>query len=506
VAWNDKEAYEGFSACRNEARASFGDDRVFIEKFVEEPRHIEIQVLGDAYGNVGYLNERECSLQRRHQKVIEEAPSPFISDATRKAMGEQAVALAKAVKYQSAGTVEFVVGNDQSFYFLEMNTRLQVEHPVTECITGLDLVELMIRVAAGEKLPFGQADVKRDGWAMECRINAEDPFRNFMPSTGRLVRYLPPATTMEAAQPMPADGGVRVDTGVYEGGEIPMYYDSMIAKLVVHGADRLDAIARMREALNAFVIRGVSTNIAFQAALLNHPQFVSGQFNTGFIAQHYPSGFRGAEHGEDNTGILVCAAATIHRRMRERAVRISGQLPGHEVRVPTNFVVRLGEAGHPVSVTPAAGGYALACDGRTHQLTTDWQLRDTRFEAQLDGRPIVLQVDRVGLRYRLTHNGRTVEAQVLPPRGDELLRKMPLKPPPDLSAFLMSPMPGLLVELTVKEGDEVKAGQRLAVIEAMKMENVLFAHSDSVVEQVLASKGDSLAVDQPILKFAEASS
>jgi propionyl-CoA carboxylase alpha chain len=504
VAFADREAFDGYTSCRNEARASFGDDRVFVEKYVEEPRHIEIQVLGDAHGNCVYLWERECSIQRRHQKVIEEAPSPFISEATRRAMGEQAVQLARAVNYQSAGTVEFVVGRDQSFYFLEMNTRLQVEHPVTECITGLDLVELMLRVAAGEKLPFGQADVKRNGWAMECRINAEDPYRGFLPSTGRLVKFQPPRTDIVAAGP-PAAGGVRVDTGVYEGGEIAVYYDSMIAKLVVHGTDRPDAIARMREALNAFVIRGVGTNIAFQAALLNHPQFVSGQFNTGFIAQHYPSGFKGAEHGEDNTRVLVCAAAVIHRRMRERAVRISGQLPGHEVRVPTHFVVRFGEAGHPVSVTPAAGGYELACDGGTHRLATDWQLRDTRFEAQLDGRPIVLQVDRVGLRYRLTHNGRTVEAQVLPPRGDELLRKMPAKLPPDLSAFLLSPMPGLLVELAVKDGDEVKAGQRLAVIEAMKMENVLFAHADSVVEQVLAIKGDSLAVDQPILRFAVAS-
>jgi propionyl-CoA carboxylase alpha chain len=503
VAFADREAFDGYTSCRNEARASFGDDRVFVEKYVEEPRHIEIQVLGDAHGNCVYLWERECSIQRRHQKVIEEAPSPFISEATRRAMGEQAVQLARAVNYQSAGTVEFVVGRDQSFYFLEMNTRLQVEHPVTECITGLDLVEQMLRVAAGEKLPFGQADIVRNGWAMECRINAEDPLRGFLPSTGRLVKFQPPRADIVAAG-APAATGVRVDTGVYEGGEIPVYYDSMIAKLIVHGTDRLDAIERMRNALNAFVIRGVSTNIAFQAALLNHPQFVAGQFNTGFIAQHYPSGFRGAEHGDDNTELLVCAAAAIHRRMRERAVRISGQLPGHEVKVPTHFVVRLGEAGHPVSVTPAAGGYTLACDGRTHNLTTDWQLRDSRFEAQLDGRPIVLQVDRVGLRYRLTHNGVTVEAQVLPPRGDELLRKMPVKSPPDLSAFLLSPMPGLLVELAVREGEEVKAGQRLAVIEAMKMENVLFAHADSVVEQLLASQGDSLAVDQPILRFAAA--
>jgi propionyl-CoA carboxylase alpha chain len=503
VAYSDREAFDGFSSCRNEARAAFGDDRVFIEKFVEEPRHIEIQILGDAHGNCVYLWERECSLQRRHQKVIEEAPSPFISEATRRAMGEQAVALAKAVKYQSAGTVEFVVGKDQSFYFLEMNTRLQVEHPVTESITGLDLVELMLRVAAGEKLPITQADVVRIGWAMECRINAEDPLRGFLPSTGRLVLFQPPPTTIVAAGEHSAIG-VRVDTGVYEGGEIPMYYDSMIAKLIVHGADRRDAIERMREALNAFVIRGVSTNIAFQAALLNHPQFVSGDFSTSFIAKQYPDGFKGATHGEDNTEILVCAAATIHRRLRERAVRISGQLPGHEVKVPTHFVVRIGESSHALSVMPVAGGYALTCSGRTHTLTTDWQLRDTRFEALLDGRRLMLQVDRIGLRYRLTHNGVTVEAQVLSPHADELLRKMPLKLPPDMSAFLLSPMPGLLVDVAVKPGDEVKAGQRLAVIEAMKMENVLVANADAVVEEVLANKGDSLAVDQPILRFAPA--
>ncbi len=500
VAYSDKEAFEGFTSCRNEARASFGDDRVFIEKFVEEPHHIEIQVLGDAHGHCVYLWERECSIQRRHQKVIEEAPSPFISDATRKAMGEQAVALAKAVNYQSAGTVEFVVGKDQSFYFLEMNTRLQVEHPVTESITGLDLVELMIRVAAGEPLPFKQADIQRKGWAIECRINAEDPLRGFLPSTGRLVKFEPPATTLEAA--VSANSfGVRVDTGVYEGGEIPMYYDSMIAKLIVHGADRTDAIARMREALNAFVIRGISSNIAFQAALLNHPQFVSGPYTTGFIAQHFPAGFKGAEHGEDNTELLICAAAVIHRRIRARAIGISGQLPGHEVQDASGFVVRLGDVGHAASLLPVEGGYDVSCDGRTHRLATDWQLRDTRFNGTLDGRAFTLQVDRIGLRYRLTHNGVRVEAQVMSPRADELLRKMPAKQAPDLSAFLLSPMPGLLVELAVKPGQEVKAGERLAVIEAMKMENVLFATSDTVVEAVMAAKGDSLAVDQPIVKF-----
>src|SRR4051812_39304591 len=338
VAFNDKEAFEGFTSCRNEARNSFGDDRVFIEKFVEEPRHIEIQVLGDGHGNVIYLNERECSIQRRHQKVIEEAPSPFISDKTRQAMGEQAVALAKAVKYQSAGTVEFVVGKDQSFYFLEMNTRLQVEHPVTECITGLDLVELMIRVAAGEKLPLTQADVKRNGWAIECRINAEDPFRGFLPSTGRLVRFQPPRESMWAADTEHLQG-VRVDTGVTEGGEIPMTYDSMIAKLIVHGADRQEAIARMREALNGFVIRGISSNVPFQAALLAHPKFVAGDFNTGFIAEHYGKGFVAEDVPHQDPDFLVALAAYVNRRTLQRSAGISGQMRGHEFKVGEEFVV-----------------------------------------------------------------------------------------------------------------------------------------------------------------------
>ena len=349
VAYNDKEAFEGFTSCRNEARNSFGDDRVFVEKYVEEPRHIEIQLIGDSHGNVVYLNERECSLQRRHQKVIEEAPSPFISDATRKAMGEQAVALAKAVKYQSAGTVEFVVGKDQSFYFLEMNTRLQVEHPVTECITGLDLVELMIRVAAGEKLPLTQAEVKRTGWAMECRINAEDPFRNFLPSTGRLVKFEPPKQTMFASD-VSQWQGVRVDTGVQDGGEIPMYYDSMIAKLIVHGKDRLEAIAKMREALNGFVIRGVSSNIPFQAALLAHPKFVAGDFNTGFIAENYAKGFRAEDVPHTDVEFLVALAAFVNRRYLSRSTAISGQLEGHELRIGSEFVVvAVGQEGNGIS-------------------------------------------------------------------------------------------------------------------------------------------------------------
>ena len=506
VAFNDKEAFEGFSACRNEAKNSFGDDRVFIEKFVESPRHIEIQVLGDAHGNVVYLNERECSIQRRHQKVIEEAPSPFISEATRKAMGEQAVALAKAVRYQSAGTVEFVVGKDQSFYFLEMNTRLQVEHPVTECITGLDLVEQMIRVAAGEKLGFDQADIPRRGWAIECRINAEDPFRNFLPSTGRLVRYQPPATTMEAALPMPDAGGVRVDTGVYEGGEIPMYYDSMIAKLIVHGRDRNDAIAKMREALNAFVIRGVSSNIPFQSALLAHPKFVAGDFNTGFIAEHYPAGFSADGATHEDPDFLIAIAAAANRAYRHRAARISGQLPGHGVQIDDEFVVVIkaadGQHRHQPVQVHADGTLRVVVGERIYAISSDWRFRDIRASGSCNGKPFTVQLERQGVWQRVAHNGRAIEAMVLSARAAELLRLMPFKPPADTSKFLLSPMPGLLADIVVKPGQAVQAGERLAVIEAMKMENILTAAQDGTVAEVMAARGDSLTVDQPIIRFA----
>ncbi len=507
VAWNDQEAFDGFTSCRNEAKASFGDDRVFIEKFVEGPRHIEIQVLGDAHGNVVYLWERECSIQRRHQKVIEEAPSPFISDATRRAMGEQAVALAKAVKYQSAGTVEFVVGRDQSFYFLEMNTRLQVEHPVTECITGLDLVEQMIRVAAGEPLGFGQAQVRRRGWAMECRINAEDPFRGFLPSTGRLVRYQPPPTTMEAALPVPEGGGVRVDTGVYEGGEIPMYYDSMIAKLVVHGLDRDDAIAKMRDALNAFVIRGIASNIPFQAALLAHPKFVAGDFDTGFIAQQYPQGFRAEDVPHDDPDFLVALAAAVNRTYRKRAAMISGQLPGHGLQVGNAYVVVVkGEGGehahHPAEVHVTEGAMRVTVGGKSYVIAKDWTYRDIRASGTCNGKPFTAQVERRGLWIKIAHNGRAIDAMVLLPHAAELLRLMPHKPPADMSKFLLSPMPGLLVDLAVQPGQAVQAGQRLATIEAMKMENILTAAQDGTVAELMAARGESLAVDQPIVRFA----
>jgi propionyl-CoA carboxylase alpha chain len=512
VAFNDKEAFEGFTSCRNEARNSFGDDRVFIEKYVLEPRHIEIQVIGDSQGNVIYLNERECSIQRRHQKVIEEAPSPFISDATRKAMGEQAVALAKAVKYQSAGTVEFVVGKDQDFYFLEMNTRLQVEHPVTECITGLDLVELMIRVAAGEKLPIAQKDVQRNGWAMECRINAEDPFRNFLPSMGRLVRFSPPEQTMFQGNTEDLYG-VRVDTGVVDGGEIPMHYDSMIAKLIVHGKDRSEAIAKMREALNAFVIRGISSNIPFQAALLAHPNFVSGSFNTGFIAEHYAHGFRAEDVPHDAPDFLIALAAFVRRKSRERAAGLTGQLPGYGVKVGHDFtVITLGNGAknrytsvHVDEVLGQIGSAVVTVNGKRYAITSPSRLNDISIAGECNGNRFIAQIERGTARNPLAlvvqHNGTLVETMVVSPRMAELHQLMPSKAAPDMSKYVLSPMPGLLVDVAVQVGQKVQAGERVAVIEAMKMENVLFATADGVVAKVLAGKGASLTVDQPIVEF-----
>jgi propionyl-CoA carboxylase alpha chain len=493
VAANDKEAREGFETCRAEAKSSFGDDRILIEKYIEEPRHIEIQVLGDAHGSIVYLFERECSIQRRHQKVIEEAPSPFLDDATRRAMGEQAVALARAVNYQSAGTVEFVVGKDRGFYFLEMNTRLQVEHPVTEMITGVDLVELMIRVAAGEKLPFRQEDLSIRGWAIECRINAEDPLRGFLPSVGRLVRYQPPETV---------PGTVRVDTGVYEGGEISMYYDSMIAKLVCHGATRSEAIHRMRDALNAFVIRGVSSNIAFQAALTRHPRFEEGRLTTAFIAEEYPDGFHGADLPPGGEEFLVAVAATVHRIYRERAARIEGQVPGHELHTGDEFVVIGGDIECEVNAQRVKDGCDVQVRGTTHAVRCTWRFGEILMRGTYDGDPFCLQVERPGLRYRLSCMGVQIEFTVLPRRAAELLRMMPRKVPPDMSKFLLSPMPGLLVEVAVRLGQEVKTGERLVVIEAMKMQNTLLAERDGTVAELLTQQGESLAVDQPIIRFA----
>ena len=504
VAFNDKEAFEGFTACRTEALNSFGDDRVFIEKFVEGPRHIEIQVLGDSYGNVVYLGERDCSIQRRHQKVIEEAPSPFIDPATRKAMGEQAVALAKAVNYQSAGTVEFVVGKDKSFYFLEMNTRLQVEHPVTEGITGLDLVEQMIRVAAGEKLAFKQEDIQLDGWSMECRINADDPFRNFLPSTGRLVKYRPP-------QEM---DGVRVDTGVYEGGEIPMFYDSMIAKLIVHGKDRTEAIEKMRSALNDFVIRGIHSNIPFQAALLQHPRFVSGDFTTGFIAEEYPQGFKTDSVQPADPKRLAALAAFMRYRYLEHIKMIDGQLVGHEMIIAKKFVVvtgaRVGSKEDPYEIPirlelkeNVYSVYIEEADGVSrYDIVSNWRPGEICLHATINGTSkITAQVERRGTKYLLVLDGAQFECMVLSPLGAELQRRMPVKVPPDTSKLVMSPMPGLLTTIAVKVGDAVTAGQKIAAIEAMKMENTLTAAQDGMVAEICAKEGDSLAVDQLIIRF-----
>jgi len=491
VAHNDDECRDGFERASNEARSSFGDERVFIEKFIEQPRHIEIQVLADKHGNVIHLGERECSLQRRHQKVIEEAPSPFLDAATRSAMGDQAVALARAVSYESAGTVEFIVGPDRRFYFLEMNTRLQVEHPVTEFVTGLDLVELMIRIADGETLPLSQADVRLDGWAIEARVYAEDPFRGFLPSGGRLVRYLPPAET----------DVVRVDTGVYEGGEVSIHYDPMIAKLITHGATRERAIAHMREALNEFYVRGLSHNISFLASLIEHTRFREGRLSTNMIAEEYPDGFHPFDAIHDDPALMIVVAAAIHRRYMDRAAGISGQLPGYERTVKDQWVVVLHDELHLVEMRPVDGGHDVIYGGECYEVRSNWQFGQPLFKGTVNGDAICIQVERRNMHYRLFHRGSQVDIMVLTARAAELLACMPVKQPPDTSKYLLSPMPGLLTQLLVEQGHEVRAGQDLAVIEAMKMENVLRAERDGKVENVLAGVGDTLAVDQPIMKF-----
>ncbi len=493
VARSDRECREGFARCSSEAASSFGDARVFVEKFIEQPRHIEIQVVADAHGNALYLNERECSVQRRHQKVLEESPSPFLDAATRRAMGEQAVALARAVGYTSAGTVEFVVDARRNFYFLEMNTRLQVEHPVTEFVTGLDLVELMLLVAAGERLPLTQEQVRLDGWAVEARVYAEDPFRKFLPSTGRLVRYAPPA----------AGAGVRVDTGVYEGGEVSMFYDPMIAKLIAHGATRDEALLRLRTALDQFVIRGVQHNISFLAALAQHPRFLEGRITTNFIAEEYPDGFHPGDVPHENPALLAAVAAAIHRRHIDREATVHGQLPGHERVVPEQWVVRAGRESTPLRVLPVPGGHDVTIEGALYAVRSDWRFGEALFSGSVNNAPVSVQVEQRGIGYRLIHAGSQSDLLVLSRREAELQELMPLKPPPDLSRFLLSPMPGLLVSVAVAEGQEVKEGEALAVVEAMKMENSLLAPRDAVVAKVLAKRGDSLAVDQPILEFKQ---
>ncbi len=491
IARDDQECRDGFERASSEARSSFGDERVFIEKFIEQPRHIEIQVLADKHGQVIYLGERECSLQRRHQKVIEEAPSPFLDAATRSAMGEQAVALARAVNYESAGTVEFIVDPDRNFYFLEMNTRLQVEHPVTEFVTGLDLVELMIRVAAGEALPLTQADVRTEGWSIEARVYAEDPFRGFLPSIGRLVRFIPPRESEM----------VRVDTGVYEGGEVSMFYDPMIAKLITHGATRERAIAHMREALNEFHVRGVQHNVSFLAALIEHTRFREGKLSTNMIAEEYPEGFHPSDAVHDDPALLIVVAAAIHRKYMDRAAGISGQLAGYERKIDADWVVVMNGDQHLVHVQPVDGGHDVTYQDETYRVLSDWQFGQPLFKGSVNGGDLCIQVERRNMIYRLFHWGSQVDLMVLTARAAELLACMPAKARQDTSKFLLSPMPGLLTQLRVNEGEDVRTGQDLVVVEAMKMENVLKAERDARVSKVLAGVGDTLAVDQPILEF-----
>ncbi len=490
VAWDDANCRDGFERATNEARSSFGDTRIFIEKYIQQPRHIEIQVMADGYGNVIYLGERECSIQRRHQKVIEEAPSPFLNEATRQKMGEQSCALAKAVDYQSAGTVEFIADADMNFYFLEMNTRLQVEHPVTELVTGQDLVEMMIRVAAGEKLALAQNDVTLTGWAMESRVYAEDPFRNFMPSIGRLSGYREPEGE-----------GVRVDSGVYEGGEVSMHYDPMISKLITYGDNREAAIDLMVDALDAYYIRGVNHNISFLNALMVHPRFVAGELTTNFIAEEFPDGFNADLVPQNNPHIAVVVAAAVHQEYRERSSQISGQSEGHEYQVPDNWVVITGAEETPVSMTLTLSGFLVSIGNEDYSVVTDWALGEPLFEAEINGQPITVQVERSGSGYKLFYRGAEINALVLSPKAAELNKLMLEKVPADLSRFLLSPMPGLLVKLAVKVGDQVKAGEELAVVEAMKMENSLRAVNDGIVAKISAEAGDSLMVDQAILEF-----
>jgi propionyl-CoA carboxylase alpha chain len=490
VAWDEADCRDGFERATNEARSSFGDTRIFIEKYIQQPRHIEIQVMADGHGNVIYLGERECSIQRRHQKVIEEAPSPFLDKATRQKMGEQSCALAKAVDYQSAGTVEFIADADMNFYFLEMNTRLQVEHPVTELVTGQDLVEMMIRVAAGEKLALAQKDVTLTGWAMESRVYAEDPFRNFMPSIGRLSGYREPEGE-----------GVRVDSGVYEGGEVSMHYDPMISKLITYGDNREQAIDRMVDALDAYYIRGVNHNISFLNALMVHPRFVAGELTTNFIAEEFPEGFNADLVTQNNPHIAVVVAAAVHQEYRERSAQISGQSEGHEYNVPDKWVVITAGVETEVSMTLTMSGFLVSIDNTDYTVDTDWALGEPLFEAQINDESVCVQVERDGSGNKLFYRGAEINALVLSPRAAQLNRLMLEKAPADLSKYLLSPMPGLLVKLAVKVGDQVKAGEELAVVEAMKMENSLRAINDGIVAKISAAAGDSLMVDQAILEF-----
>jgi propionyl-CoA carboxylase alpha chain len=497
LAWSEADVREGFESVKREALASFGDDRVFIEKFVEQPRHIEIQLIGDAHGNVIYLNERDCSIQRRHQKVVEEAPSPFVTPEMRRAMGEQAVALAKNVGYTSAGTVEFIAGADRSFYFLEMNTRLQVEHPVTECITGLDLVELMIRVAAGEALPFAQADVRLDGWAIETRVYAEDPYRGFLPSIGRLSACKPPEAGRHG------NALVRIDTGVEEGAEISIFYDPMIAKLITHAPTRAEAIAAQADALDAYFIRGINHNIDFLSAIMAHPRFQAGDnVTTGFIAEEYPDGFHGAPVDAGTRAAIAAAAGVVQAIEAERAQLIDGQLSGTGAEYGSDWVVELAGEQIPIAVNGDGDRFEVTIGDADIMVATDWRVGSPLFEASIDGTSRWLAIEKHGSGMAVTTRGASHRVRVLTPRAAALAKFMLPKVAPDLSRFLLCPMPGLVVSVAVKEGDKVEAGQQLATVEAMKMENILRAQKTGTIGKVLAKAGDSLAVDAVILEFA----
>ncbi len=492
VAYNDEECTDGFHRAASEAATSFGDDRIFLEKFIEQPRHIEIQVIADSHGKVLTLNERECSVQRRHQKVIEEAPSPFIDEATRQAMSDQAVLLSKAVDYVSAGTVELIVDKDKHFYFLEMNTRLQVEHPVTEMITGLDLIELMIRVAAGEPLPLEQADVKREGWSIESRVYAENPARNFMPSIGRLNRYIEPSHAL----------GARVDTGIEEGAEISMFYDPMISKLVTHGKTREQAISNMQQALNEYYIEGVETNINFLSAILQQPRFQSGDIDTHFIDTHFPEGYNPNDNSPDDLTAVAAVIATLHFRYRDRAAKITNQVPHTQHTARRDWMaITNKQTVQPFEIEGEQGDFTVTTTDQSFQIKDAWKIGSPLYTGEVNGDKISLQLKRTDYRFTVNHQGYTADFEILTLRTAELASLMPVKTPTDLSQFLLSPMPGLLVSMNAAVGDSFEAGQELAVVEAMKMENSLRAENACTVKAVHAKAGEVLEVDAPILEF-----
>ncbi len=496
VASNDAEAREGFQSSKNEAANSFGDDRIFIEKFVSQPRHIEIQVLADSHGNCIYLGERECSIQRRNQKVVEEAPSPFLDPATRNAMGEQACALAKAVGYTSAGTVEFIVDGEKNFYFLEMNTRLQVEHPVTELITGVDLVEQMIRVAHGEKLTIDQADLKLTGWAIECRLYAEDPYRNFLPSIGRLTTYRPPAETAMN------NSVLRNDTGVFEGGEISMYYDPMIAKLCTWAPDRLGAIEQMRLALDRFEVEGIGHNLPFLSAVMDHPKFVRGDITTAFIEEEYPDGFSGVTLKEQRLKSIAACCAAMNRVAEIRRTQVSGRLDNHERKVGNDWVVALqGHFFHVCVNADPNGSDVVFEDGTSLRVTGNWTPGKTLADMKVDGETFIMKIGKISGGFRVRSRGADLKVHVRSPRQAELAKWMIEKLPADTSKLLLCPMPGMIVKIDVRQGEEVQEGQALCTVEAMKMENILRAEKKCIVSKILVSAGDSLSVDDVIMKF-----